>query len=736
MTIPLDPRFIPAFSIEDVLLDKDTGAPLTGGLVYFEQDNQRGTLKPVYQITGTSPNYSFTQLPNPVVLSAIGTFEDSLDNPTIPYFYPYDANGNVELYYVRVTSSADVPQFTRQAQPYIQSTGSTSVTSAFENELSNPQFAEVSFDTSSSTYVYNFNAAVQEVVNIAPDWDIVVSSTATGTVTVSQLTPLGSLNILTNPGTILTINSAGLSRLRLRQRLYGSPNLWGSGFLAGTFLAKTFSGTNVTLTLYYSQSNGAVVDEAIVTATLLADGVYAAHPGSIAIPASDSIQSFPNAYVDIEFDIPLSVQIAISSVMVSMTGAVSVNNIVYDQQSQNRQIDHLFHYYKPQLEFKPIPSLLTAWDFPLNPAQALGTSLNITTTAAYTWDQTICQSVVGNIAVVRSAWSSGFQATTANANEAFYLLQYLDGGQAREVLGNKLAVNINAFRSQAGGAVTCKVYLYVGQAASVFPVLGAAGSIGGATPLAANGVFTKNNTAAQGLNWSLIPRSNLGTASGTLSVVSTGDYTQVNDVQDLNFNGWEMDDSALISDTTKFAIVVTFSCPTTGTVVTVDSIGLMKGDIATRPAPQTPDEVLTDCQYYWQKSYSPNVIPGTAVAGAPLFATQQAVTSGGNTVLQITGFGFHFPSAMRTTNPTITLYTPIFANTPNFVDGNVATGTPAGSSGSIASSNWTEIQKSSTGVSFIANNFASTFLSTAGTTFQNAWIYYHFTANGRLGEVI
>ena len=87
-----DPHYIPAFSIEDVLLDKDTGAPLSGGLVYFEQDNQRGVLKPVYQITGSSPNYTYVQLPNPMTLSSIGTFQDALDNPVIPYFFPFDEN--------------------------------------------------------------------------------------------------------------------------------------------------------------------------------------------------------------------------------------------------------------------------------------------------------------------------------------------------------------------------------------------------------------------------------------------------------------------------------------------------------------------------------------------------------------------------------------------------------------------------------------------------------------------
>ena len=598
MAIPPNPLFIPAFSIEDVLLDKDTGAPLSGGLVYFEQDNQRGTLKPVFQITGTSPNYTFTQLPNPMTLSSIGTFVDSLDNPTIPYFYPYDANGDPELYYIRVTSSEDVPQFTRQAQPYIAASGDVTASSAFENEISNPQFAEVLFDTSTSTYVYNFNAASQEVVNIAPDWDIIVSSAGVGTVTVSQITPVGTLNIATNPGTILSIESAGLSRLRLRQRLYGSPNLWGSGYLAASFVAKTYSGSDVTLTLYYSQSNGSVTDEAIVTATLLSSGLYSAHPGSVLIPASTSTQFYPDAYVDIEFDIPLSVKIDITSVMLAMTGATSVNDIVYDQQSQNRQIDHLFHYYKPQLEFKPIPSLLTAWDFPLNPAQENGTGVTLTTTGKYIWDQTIGKSVVGNVTITRNSMTGGIQAVNTNASEAYYYLQYLTGAQAKEILGNKLAVNIDAYRTTAGGDVTVNVYLYRGSSAASFPSLPT--TIG---TIAASGVFTL--TAA---NWTLIDRGNLGLASATLPILTVN--SDLNTLEDLKFNGWQVTDTTQIGDTDKFAIVVTFKTATVNTVTVTNSIALVKGDIPTRPAPQTPDEVLRECQYYFEKSKS-NGIPIT-----------------------------------------------------------------------------------------------------------------------------
>ena len=345
----IDPRYIPAFSIEDVLLDKDTGAPLSGGLVYFEQDNQRGVLKPVYQITGTSPNYSYTQLPNPMTLSSIGTFEDALANPTVPYFYPYDADGVVEYYYVRVTSSEDVPQFVREAVPYVVDTGgSSSVIDAFANELSNPQFAQVLFDTTTAaTYVYSFTSVSDQVVNIAPDWDLIVTAPTTGTVTVSQLKPTGSLNIVTNPGTLLNITSAGLTKLHLRQRLYGSPNLWGDGYLSASFVAKTYSGTNVTLGMYYSQSDGVVIDQLLTSGVLAASGSYAAHPGSVLIPVSTSSQNFPTSYVDIFFVLPLSIEIDITSIMVACTGATPLTNILYDQETLSRQIDHLYHYAYP-----------------------------------------------------------------------------------------------------------------------------------------------------------------------------------------------------------------------------------------------------------------------------------------------------------------------------------------------------------------------------------------------------
>jgi microcystin-dependent protein len=393
----IDPNYIPAFSIEDVLLDKDTGAPLSGGLVYFEQDDQRGVLKPIYQITGTSPNYSYTQLPNPMTLSSIGTFEDSLGNPVVPYFYPYDSEGDVEYYYVRVTSSEDVPQFTREAVPYVGLQDNAEVLSVITNELSNPQFIDLTFPGS---HVYSFSAASQQVVNIAPDWDIIVTCPTTGTVTITQTAPAGSLNIPTNPGTILTISSAGITALQLRQRILGSPNLWGSGFLSGTFVAKTYSGTAVTLNMLYSQSNGTVVDQLIVSASLPASGDYEMFSNAFLIPASNSTQTFPNAYIDIYFDIPLSIQIDITSVMVAFTGNTAINNIAYDQESYARQVDHLYHYAAPIVPIGTVIDFAAA-TLPLHYLPCNGAAVSRTTYARL-------------FAVIGTTWGVGDGSTTFN----------------------------------------------------------------------------------------------------------------------------------------------------------------------------------------------------------------------------------------------------------------------------------------------------------------------------------
>lgn len=118
----LDPRFIVTSDLDTYYVDKDTYAPLSGGIVTFFSDINRSQLKPVYQLTGSPPNYNYAPLPNPIILNGDGTFSDNNGNNIVPYYFPYagvpdDNNNNIELYYITVQSSTNVPQFNRQGWP-------------------------------------------------------------------------------------------------------------------------------------------------------------------------------------------------------------------------------------------------------------------------------------------------------------------------------------------------------------------------------------------------------------------------------------------------------------------------------------------------------------------------------------------------------------------------------------------------------------------------------------------
>lgn len=113
----LNPKYITAPSLQSYFTDKDTGEPLSGGKIFFYRDSVRTEPKAVYEIQGNAANYTYSPLPNPVILSAVGTIADNNGNDVIPYYYPYDADGEQDLYYIVVQNSLGVPQFTRPAWP-------------------------------------------------------------------------------------------------------------------------------------------------------------------------------------------------------------------------------------------------------------------------------------------------------------------------------------------------------------------------------------------------------------------------------------------------------------------------------------------------------------------------------------------------------------------------------------------------------------------------------------------
>ena len=649
----IDPHYIPAFSIEDVLLDKDSGAPLSGGLVTFYHDNQRGVMKPVFQITGTSGLYTFTQLPNPMVLSSIGTFEDALSNPTVPYFFPYDANLQPDLYYVVVTSSTGVEQFVRQSVPFVPASGGDiAVAGIVTNELSNPQFARVLFDTNVASVTYTVGTVTDFQIQIAPDWYVLVSSSSGGTITVSQLTPIGSLNIVTNPGTLLQISSLGLSKLWLTQQIPGISNLWGQGNLSATFVAKVYEDNAATLTLNYRQNDGTLASPPIplVSAALPASGNYAAYPGGANIGLSGSVQNFPNTDIFIFFDIPLNRKVDITSVMVAPTGSSIIPSLIYEQESINRQADHLYHYYEAPIFFKPIPSYLVGWDFGLNPAQFFGDTVTAQAVGAnksyYAWDQTIIfQTANSGVTVTRNATFNAINLVAA-VNGQLAMIQYLTGRVARDIFlrlsqgGEGVSVNISCLSNPA---IPMRVSLWW-TANSSIATMGTNDSL--VTALDANGVPSVVT------GWHEIVRNDVGQSNNFVN-------SAPGNLQSFDFP-WFQDPAPQAGGAKHFAIVISTQPMLATNNIFFQSVSVVPGRIPTIPAPQTVDEVLQECQHYWESTYNSGVVPGTS-GGAGTFPVmahvQTAQAAGHSNTLYGETFGYRFNTVKRVV-PLMTFYSP------------------------------------------------------------------------------
>jgi hypothetical protein len=141
----LDPRFITTSDLEEYFVDSLTGLPLAAGVVTFYSDENHNTLKPVYQLTLVGGSYTYSALPDPVILSSVGTFQDGTGNNIIPYYYPFTGTpdqqtGVQELYFITVYSSDGRLMFTRSAWPNGANGSSGGATVDTKNFIPNGQF--------------------------------------------------------------------------------------------------------------------------------------------------------------------------------------------------------------------------------------------------------------------------------------------------------------------------------------------------------------------------------------------------------------------------------------------------------------------------------------------------------------------------------------------------------------------------------------------------------------------
>lgn len=722
----LDERYIVASDLESFFVNKDSGLPLANGTISFFRDLARNVPKPVFQLSGAPPNYTYTSMGSIITLSSVGTVQNSGGDNEVIYYFPYDDEGTLDLYYAVIRDEDGVEQFTREAWPNISAeTDPTRDAIAIPNQLSNPQFSKVFINEGLST-TFTVSAATNQVFEFAPNWDFVISGT--GTVVIERVPIPGNDNVVTSPPYVLDINvSNGITECLLRQRLNVNSGLWASTadesiFLAGNVVARNEEAGTGSIEMFYVESSGGS------PVTILSDSFdnsnYVELMGTTAdpIPLSNNTDEGLDGYVDIYLSILPGAHIRLTSIQVVPTLSNSSSNIIeYDIQSSNREQAMMGDYFIPRLVEKQIPSIMVGWDFRVNPFQ-FGVSGTVGTTAGYICDQTIAARGSSSVTYAISSVTDGLEFTTGGTDNAFYVLQYLSGAQAKKVIGTRLAANVFAYKGAAGDDVTMRVYLFRGSSAASIPALGS--TIG---TLSSSGAFTL--TAA---NWTAIPRSGLDTATATLNTVTVN--SDINEGNDYGFSGWEITDSTQIGDTDKIAMVVTFGFISTSTVITLNSISLVPGDLPCRPGEQSLEEVLVSCQSFYESSYPPKIVAGTVTSTAVVVEQPAAHTAVPTAVGWSTAFGIIFNTPKRTM-PVIQFYAPGTLNASAFITMRVYTDATLRATADVATSNWT-ITAGRTNINVIANNASDLVTgATAVATRPFSEAFFHYTADARLGIV-
>lgn len=720
----LDERYVVASDIEQYYVKKDDGLPLANGTLTFYRDVARNVPKEVFQLSGFPPNYTYTSMGAQITLSAVGTVQNSGGDNEVIYYFPYDSEGNLDLYYIDVRDENGIQQFTREAWPNVTSGSDPSKDqSGLQNQISNTTFTNV-FINEGKTTVYTVSAATSQVFEFAPNWDFVISGT--GTVTVQRIAVTGNEKVPTSPPYVIDILvSAGIVSCFLRQRFPYNSGLWSSTpnaplFLAGIFVARNESIGTAGLQMFYVESSGGS-PILIVDGTF--QGAYTLISGSTSsmIPSSNDTNIGRNGYVDIYLSFITGSHVRFSSVQVIPTASETVNLVHYDVDSSNRNEAYQGDYYIPRASAKRIPSYLIAWEFANNPYQ-FGFSGNVTITPTYIADQTIAACSAGTVAYNAVDNSPGIEFTTASSNNAFYIMQYLSGDDIRTIISTRLSVNAFSYQGIAGDNATIRVYLFRGSISASFPVLPT--SIG---TIASDGTFTL--TAS---NWTSIPRSGLDIPEEKLNKILVN--TDINDgTQDHGFSGWEILDNAQLVDTNKFAIVVTFHYPDTGTNIIVDSVSTVPGDLPCRPAIESIDDTLRKCQYYYETTYPIGVIPGTVTSSGALIQNFQGQHIAGNTVLFAKTFTINFKTVKRLA-PTMRIYSPT-SSTVNLLHAVVRQpGVSTADAFPPIFSFWTY---GNLGVyaAILSANTPTAIVSKLFVGADEAYYEYHYVADARLGIV-
>ena len=612
-----------------------------------------------------------------------------------------------------------------------------------ENQITNPQFSVVDFSSTPTVpFVYTQAVNGNYQIDVAPGWTL--NLTGQGTTKLTQLAIAGS-GLAGNAPFALEIDNTGWTTAILNQRFQGNGALFAGGAISMYGLFRPYvSAQNISFGYVPSGGTG----QTLIVSGLMPSGVFTPLKGTAVLAASNNNTTGSAAFTDVQVNLLGTGKIDVTNLQVvgqstPLTPGFDLiaNSPDFQQITIQRQIDQLFHVYSDSLITQPKNSILTGWNFPLNPYQFSPVALtNQAAQTSYVADQTILyQQATGNnilTGVTTADNSGGFElipnvASGLNGSQ-FALIQYVDSRTIAPYWGNILSsmVKVRAFLNIANNTnIPIKMRLI--WRTDLPPVLS------NVEPIA---LWTLGGDPVFAAGWHEVKPLN-DTAYVLPNAYVAG---SVEEYPSFSFDQFQLP-SATTTTMTLGVVVYTMNSmvPTAGVqdAIVFESISLVPNDFAIQVQSQTFDEALRQCQFYYEKSYVSGILPGaTSIIGARFAPNPISLSFAAgllvNTVLYKSTFDLVFNQVKRAA-PVVHFYSP--TGTIDNVSMGVWNGTayPGPTAGTnpknVAISQWSSVTTNTSNIVMKPNDANPIMTINADPGSDQGEIYYQYTADARLG---
>jgi hypothetical protein len=594
-----------------------------------------------------------------------------------------------------------------------------------DNQISNSFFSSVNFGFITGTSTPSLSITSSGTYHIAPGWDLVL--TGSGTTTITQLIYSGDQNLSGSPVPpyAISIDNNGWSSAILYQRFNGVGAIWSNTFVSMSVLARSGDSVARPLTLvYYPNSPGTPVT---ITSDTLNTGNYEIIQGVIALPVSTNTSLNDVAYVDMQIVLPGTGIVELSDVQVmGQNSQIPLDFSQTPEETPERIKDHLFHYYADELITKPKKSILTGWNFSLNPFQFYPTAMTTATSQTqYICDQTIIhQEAASRVQTGKSEAMERFglkiRAINGATNNRFALIQYIDPKTCRPYWGKILSSLAKArIFTTHGTQVRIKMRLIT---SANLPA-----TISNTEPISS---WPANSDPIFSGAWSaLVPLNDPAYILPNAYDTSQGEEAY----EGFSFDQFQLTACSGVNNTIGIVIYTMDEMDdSSGTedYIVFDSVSLVDNKFAVAAEPQTFDEALRECQYFYEKSYDNGSLAGTDTTNGLRYFLQLAESSSPINAIP-RSFNIEFNTIKRTSTPTILLYSKTGAV--NNVSVTISNGGSTGSFSDVSTGAWTLSWIGEKSSVWIPNSVTTIDSLAQVSNSPEAFLGLHYVIDSRLG---